>query len=1008
MGFNPGSPNPLSYQGVLPSNPPNQINNNRPPTVNDISQNIGDEWRNNAVFPAQFYKLANLNAGQATWITLATGIQAQDIVVDASTSPGTNPVVPTAGGFITITGGQVAAGTVGAQVIRTDSLAANTFTIEIQRSAAVASSASTNNGVSHFNSSQFSVDGNGFVSLSGLAGITTLSDDVGTTINPTSGNIQLVGHVNEQGGKFSTIVAGTHLANINPMSPARWIVDPLGFNGTHTTITAALASATSGDTIFILPGTYTEDLTLVAGVNLTAFGSDGVASGQGNPITPNVIIKGTTTVSYTGSVTISGIQLLTSGAAALATTGSNAGNIILQSCSIYAFDSTGMTFNNHLMNVNFFGCVFNSASTNSLFSATTVAGIDFENCVYRLSSTGSASTIAVGRAVFNACDMSGVNVTTSSTGSIFALGCSWGYGGNTLLTTAGTGTSEIYNSNLESTTASTISVGVGTTVIMANCSVNSSNTNAITGAGTLNYNGLVFTGVSSTINTSTQNPIPWPVQQGGTAASSFTAYAPVCGGTTTTGALQSASTGISTSGFVLTSTGSSSLPTFQAVSGSGAVTTIDGDTGSATPSSGIITFDAISQAGCSVSFSGSSHTISLNVTDSNDNTCVGLQSGNVTVTASGASNSLFGYQTGKSLTTGVENTIIGTAAGTALTTGQENIIIGATAGTNYTTSESSNIIIGAIAGTAAESQVTRIGKFTQTACYIGGIQGISVSNLNIVTINTSTGQLGSQAAANVGTVTQYNALIGGAAGAIASVAPSATSGVPLISQGAASNPVFGTVVVAGGGTGAVTLTGVLTGNGTSAVTANAVTQHGVVVGGASNAVGSTAVGATGTVLIGNTGADPTYSATPTVTSITFGAGTALSVYAVGTFTPTLDGSVSGTTTYSNQQGYYTKIGNMVFIQGFISLSGATGTGSVTLGGFPFTVKNQTNGYPTGAIFWEGGASWTWPVGATNISTYGILNTTTALVWVSGTAIAGGNMQMANAALTVSYSLAYQV
>lgn len=53
------------------------------------------------------------------------------------------------------------------------------------------------------------------------------------------------------------------------------------------------------------------------------------------------------------------------------------------------------------------------------------------------------------------------------------------------------------------------------------------------------------------------------VAQGGTAAGSFTAYAPITGGTTTTGALQSADTGISTVGNVLTSTGASSLPTWQ-------------------------------------------------------------------------------------------------------------------------------------------------------------------------------------------------------------------------------------------------------------------------------------------------------------------------------------------------------------------------------------------------------------------------------------------------------------
>jgi hypothetical protein len=54
------------------------------------------------------------------------------------------------------------------------------------------------------------------------------------------------------------------------------------------------------------------------------------------------------------------------------------------------------------------------------------------------------------------------------------------------------------------------------------------------------------------------------VAGGGTGSTSFTAYTPVCGGTTTTGALQSVAS-IGTTGQVLTSNGAGSLPTFQNV-----------------------------------------------------------------------------------------------------------------------------------------------------------------------------------------------------------------------------------------------------------------------------------------------------------------------------------------------------------------------------------------------------------------------------------------------------------
>ena len=108
------------------------------------------------------------------------------------------------------------------------------------------------------------------------------------------------------------------------------------------------------------------------------------------------------------------------------------------------------------------------------------------------------------------------------------------------------------------------------------------------------------------------------------------------------------------------------------------------------------------------------------------------------------------------------------------------------------------------------------------------------------------------------TTTQYNLLVGAASNGIASVAPSAASGVPVISQGVSANPTFGTCLVAGGGTGAATLTGVLTGNGTGAVTANAVTANGVLIGGASNAVSSLGVATDGQVLMGATAAAPAF------------------------------------------------------------------------------------------------------------------------------------------------------
>lgn len=66
---------------------------------------------------------------------------------------------------------------------------------------------------------------------------------------------------------------------------------------------------------------------------------------------------------------------------------------------------------------------------------------------------------------------------------------------------------------------------------------------------------------------------------------------------------------------------------------------------------------------------------------------------------------------------------------------------------------------------------------------------------------------------------------GGASGTLNNVAPGATSGVPVISQGSSSQPVFGTALVAGGGTASTSFntTGVVISGATATTALAAVT-----------------------------------------------------------------------------------------------------------------------------------------------------------------------------------------
>jgi len=104
--------------------------------------------------------------------------------------------------------------------------------------------------------------------------------------------------------------------------------------------------------------------------------------------------------------------------------------------------------------------------------------------------------------------------------------------------------------------------------------------------------------------------------------------------------------------------------------------------------------------------------------------------------------------------------------------------------------------------------------------------------------------------------------------------------------------------------------------------------------------------ATGTIVASGT--------TPSLNGITFPAtqvasadANTLDDYEEGTWTPTVRGEgTAGTTTYTLQEGYYTKIGNTVFLYCSVSYSAATGTGPLQIQGVPF---NNVDRVTMGAV-----------------------------------------------------------
>jgi hypothetical protein len=79
-------------------------------------------------------------------------------------------------------------------------------------------------------------------------------------------------------------------------------------------------------------------------------------------------------------------------------------------------------------------------------------------------------------------------------------------------------------------------------------------------------------------------------------------------------------------------------------------------------------------------------------------------------------------------------------------------------------------------------------------------------------------------------------------------------------------------------------------------------------------------------------------------------------YEEGTCTFTITSGVTSPT-YNLQTGWYTKVGNTVFVTGRVELSGGTTNGStLIISGLPFTVYNLPNIFPVGASYLSTSAS----------------------------------------------------
>lgn len=140
--------------------------------------------------------------------------------------------------------------------------------------------------------------------------LNTLTGDSGAPVAPVAGNINVLGL-----GDLYDVVGTVGTLTITPTSGAfpvtPYVVGPIGQAG-YQTVQSAInaASLAGGGTVYVLPGTYTENLTFAANVNVIGNNLEGrlqaIVDSLAIPASDTLII-GNHTFSVTGAIFLEGL-----------------------------------------------------------------------------------------------------------------------------------------------------------------------------------------------------------------------------------------------------------------------------------------------------------------------------------------------------------------------------------------------------------------------------------------------------------------------------------------------------------------------------------------------------------------------------------------------------------------------------------------------------------------------------------------------------------------------------
>lgn len=282
---------------------------------------------------------------------------------------------------------------------------------------------------------------------------------------------------------------------------ARYIVSAGGATdgANYTTIAAAITAAAAAggkQTVHIQPGTYTENLTLSANVNLAAYQCDARSA--------SVVIVGKLTANFAGTVGLTGLNLRTNGDYCIEAT-AGAGTLTVFGCQIDAVDNNAINLATGGKTFNFTSCTFDIEAGGIATFTMTTGAMNWNYCINsNAASSTTDNTQSGGTLTCKFCQLQ-PGIVTSGTASIYLDGCQLGRfnapQNHTQLTCGGSGDHKAIQCYFLSGTAAAVSVGDNLT--MANCTIRSTNTNPVTGAGAVQYSNLTFEASGNGVNTTT-------------------------------------------------------------------------------------------------------------------------------------------------------------------------------------------------------------------------------------------------------------------------------------------------------------------------------------------------------------------------------------------------------------------------------------------------------------------------------------------------------------------------